>query len=126
MIARTTVIAVLALVALAGCGGEQGTEGQARTAVNRYLAALAAKDGKRVCATYSEDYRGLVERESGKPCAQAGLGSPGRFAFKGVMVDGNDATATISCDDPTAGDCSLKLVFEHGDWKIDGSPSPND
>jgi hypothetical protein len=43
-----------------------------------------------------------------------------------VQVNGFRGVATVTCPDPTAADCSLPLVNQDGEWRIDGGLSPND
>jgi hypothetical protein len=125
---RRAVLGIaIALSALAGCGGGDATGPSARETVNAYLAALSARDAARLCGLYSSDYRDLVERESGRACARNAVPAPsGRSRLTALREDGDEANATVTCEDSTASDCTLHLVREDGRWRIDGSLSPND
>jgi hypothetical protein len=88
-----------------------------------------------MCELYSDDYRTLGARdpdnEEGLSCealAEAYARRYGRERHRVLRVEerGDVAVATLSCEDSTASDCSLPLVKEDGEWKIDGSLSPND
>jgi hypothetical protein len=103
--------------------------------VRDYLSAERAADGKGICALFSDRYRKASESDPDNAghlsCARlatlyARRSGRKRHELKGVRVDGFRATATVTCDDPTAADCSLPLVNQDGEWRIDGSPSPND
>jgi hypothetical protein len=125
---RRAIIGI-AILALAGCGGGGGdsTGPSARETVNAYLAALSARDAARLCGLYSSDYRDLVERESGRDCARNAVpASSGGNRITAVREDGDEAEATVTCEDSMASDCALHLVREDGRWRIDGSLSPND
>jgi hypothetical protein len=116
----------LVLLAFAGCGQDDPEVGVGDT-VRSHFRALKARDTAAVCASYSKDYRGLIERESGRRCEQGGLPADDpALRYISSSRDGDHATATVDCTDSTASDCSLPLVVESGEWKIDGSPSPND
>jgi hypothetical protein len=125
---RRAVLSVAILVLpLAGCGGSESSGPSARETVNAYLAALSARDAARLCGMYSIDYRDVVERESGRVSARNAVPAPsGRSRLTALREDGDEAEATVTCEDSTASDCTLHLVREDGRWRIDGSLSPND
>jgi hypothetical protein len=122
---------LLLALALPACGEEEGNGLSPEATARRYLAAEKAADGERICALYSADYRKLIEDESDGSCAAgaeavAKLSQHGPHRLLSLDESGGEATATVSCDDPTASDCSLPLVKEDGSWRVDSSPSPND
>jgi hypothetical protein len=123
---RRVLIGVAAL-AFVGCGQDEPSVGVADT-VRSYLRALTARDGDAICALYTKDYAGLIERESGVACAtQEGRRRPDpSLRYLDFARDGDHAVARVDCEDSTAPDCSLPLKIEDGKWKVDGSPSPND
>jgi hypothetical protein len=128
LLCLAAVVALLVIqLGFAGCGGEDEPSRPPEATVREYLTALHAEDASRVCELYSDDYRELVEGESDRPCEEAGLGSvDARNELLRLDEDGGRATAVVSCEDSTASDCSLPLVAESGEWRIDGSLSPND
>jgi hypothetical protein len=132
---RTAAAFAAAIGLLAGCG--RGPAPPSPEAVVRdYLAAERAADGKRLCALYSDRFREQTEsdpdNERHLTCARVARLYALRYRGEGhrlrgdVRVDGFRAVATVTCEDPTAADCSLPLVNQDGEWRIDGGLSPND
>jgi ketosteroid isomerase-like protein len=130
-------VATLAAVAcpLAACGAESAPERSPRAVVEAFLAARSAADGERMCALYSDDYRTLGARdpdnEEGLSCEELAEAYARRYGDEDNRVlrveeSGDVAVATLSCEDSTASDCSLPMVKQEDQWKIDGSLSPND
>jgi hypothetical protein len=122
-----------AVLAIAGCGdGDDGNAaGTPEAVAEAYIEAQKDGDRARICELYSDAYLEVIEAEGG-PCEEG----PGEDAEnwreenrKLIDVeeegDGREI-ATISCEDPTASDCSLPLVEEDGGWKVDSSLHPND
>jgi hypothetical protein len=66
----TVLAAVAAAVGLGGCGTAAG-ERQARASVDRFEAALQAKDGAAACKQLSPKTRSSLESDEKKPCDQA-------------------------------------------------------
>lgn len=101
-----------------------------------YLAAERAADGKRLCSLYSDRFREQSEsdpdNEEHLSCERLATLYARRYRGEGhrlrgdVRIDGFRAVATVTCEDPTAADCSLPLVNQDGEWRIDGGLSPND
>jgi hypothetical protein len=126
--------AVAALLALSvpACGGGDGggsAPNSPAEAVAAYIEAHRTGDGERICDLYSEAYLDVIEEEGGSCEDQAAeLSDEWRNEERELKVEegGGRAVATISCEDPTASDCSLPLVEEDGGWKIDSSLHPND
>ena len=128
----------LVALALGGCGDSDNGGGggdSARAVVQSYLEAQSIGDGKRICALYSSNYRGVIENdpdnESGESCEQQAKAAAAQSTGTAAEIDsveksGDRAVATVSCEDPTASDCSLPLVREDGQWRVDGGLSPND
>ena len=66
-------LAALLALLLASCGtgpSERDTE----KVVDRFQAAIAASEGRAACAQLTEDLRGTLESDEGKPCVSAVLG----------------------------------------------------
>ena len=132
---RNSALTVAAACVLAGCG--QGAAPRSPEAVvHDYLAAERAADGKRICELYSDRFREQSERDPDNDrhlsCARLATLYARRYGrerheLRGdVEIDGFRAVARITCEDPTAADCSLPLVNQDGEWRIDGGLSPND
>ena len=64
---------MLALAAIAGttggCGGDRS--GDAARVAERFYAAVAAKDGARACTQLTPGTATQLEKDEGKPCAEA-------------------------------------------------------
>jgi hypothetical protein len=114
--ARARALAlVAALIALSGCG--TGTdERDARGAVDRFEAAIQARDGAGACEELSEETSSKLEGQQKKPCERAILSvelSPSRQVVDAsvwvtgaqVQLDGD----TIFLDETSQG------------WKIDAA-----
>ena len=131
MLQRPAVVAALAAVALAGCGGEpdgrDDPADQVRAVVAAYLGALEDGQWERACAMMTAAARGDVEDAAGRACARAlasgavlsdaELGTALR-QVPGADVRIRDATATVGPlgDLPDA----LRLRRQDGRWRIDG------
>jgi uncharacterized protein YceK len=63
--------ALVAVVALTGCGSVADREQAASAAAVRLLTAVDSKDGTAACAVLAPDTASEVEQSSGKPCAEA-------------------------------------------------------
>lgn len=66
----TAAVALVGLLALAGCG-TGGDLREARGSVDRFEAAIEAKDGAAACEELSEDTSSSLESSEKKPCEQA-------------------------------------------------------
>ena len=128
-------IALAAALVLAGCGGDDagGSDRSPEEATRAYLDAKRAGDEKRVCELYSDEYKELIANDpdnpDGRSCeeTEASAGPDDYdYEIQTVETSGDHGIATVTCDDPTAFDCSLPLAREDGEWRIDGSLSPND
>jgi hypothetical protein len=125
---------MLLAVPLAGCGDGDGgpaAPSSPEEAVAAYVQAQRAGDGDRICELYSEAYLDVIEGEGGSCEDQAGeLSDEWREERRDLLdvedAGGGRAIATITCEDPTASDCSLPLVEEDGGWKVDSGLHPND
>jgi hypothetical protein len=69
---RTIAVACSSMLVLAGCG-TGADEQAARTSVDRFEAAIQAKDGGAACAQLSDDTQSKLEGSEKKPCEQAVL-----------------------------------------------------
>jgi hypothetical protein len=72
---RRCVPAMLALLALAGCG-QSDDRATVRLTTQRFLSAVEAKQGAVACGVLTSDTRKALESEESKPCPQA-IGSVG-------------------------------------------------
>jgi hypothetical protein len=73
VVARLTAAAIAALaVVAAGCGTE-ASERDARSSVERFYAAIDARDGGGACRELSEDASSSLETSAKEPCEQAVL-----------------------------------------------------
>ncbi|WP_182481249.1 DUF4878 domain-containing protein [Nocardioides immobilis] len=141
--ARRTSAAALAgclAVALTSCGGDPRTEEGAADTVEAYLEEFADGDGAGACDLMTEDYAeefvddwnesGFGADEEAEDCADAveaslalaeGLGEAD-FDTTDITaeVDGDRATATVEYEDGDSDDESYDLVYDDGDWLIDG------
>jgi hypothetical protein len=127
--------AALASLAVAACGGSVARDESPEAVVREFLAAKRAADGARMCALYGTTYRDEIERDpdNERHLSCEGLAVAYARAYRDedntltrVEVSGDQAVATVSCEDPSASDCSLPLIEEDGRWRIAGSLSPND
>ena len=128
----------MACLALAGCGGSAERDRPPEppgAVVREFLAAKRAVDGKRMCALYSAAYREQLrqdpDNEPRLSCERLAVSYARAYreednGLRRVEVAGDSAVATVSCEDPSASDCSLALVKEDGRWRIAGGLSPND
>jgi hypothetical protein len=124
-----------ATACLAASCGPGETSRAPVTTVHDYLAAVRTADGKRICSLYSDRFRKASENDPDNArhlsCEQLATGYARRYGREPhrvvrVKVQGFRAVATVTCADPTASDCSLPLVNQDGEWRIDGGLSPND
>jgi hypothetical protein len=121
------VLAVLAVLALLGCGGTDPEE-----VVREYFEAVVERDGDRACEQLADELREDIERapaarDAGRTCADvmelaAGL-NPGLTKEEvedldvQVERDGNQAVASLK-NPLVRSDETIDLVEEDGDWKI--------
>jgi hypothetical protein len=124
--------ALLAALAVAGCGSKSSDEKAVKQTVKDVYAALAEKDAKKVCQSISKKGKDEITGSAAKAgrkqsCEQ--LFSLG-LAFAGdslkqaknvkvtdVNLDGDTAKATISLQNRKS---DIGLVKENGDWKLSG------
>jgi hypothetical protein len=136
------VVAVVA-ISLAACGDEDsggggggGAPGTPEEAAAAYIEADRERDAERICELYSEAFREALAEdpdvEGDRSCEEVERSYPRDEAEEEHEVldveeiGGGKAIATVSCEDPTASDCSLPLVEEDGGWKVDSGLHPND
>jgi hypothetical protein len=126
MRAPTSLIAVLALVALAGCGGDP--EAEASAAVAAYVDALRAGDAEAVCELLTEAE--LADLEAAGSCTdvferafsvldEEGVRIP-EYEIANVTVNGDSGEATLIA---AATEEVLPLARENGEWLLAGSTS---
>jgi hypothetical protein len=108
-----SVAAALAALALAGCGGISSDRDEARSAVQRFNAALAHDDGARACGQLSSDLVEQLEQDEQQRCPDAvtGLGlQPARVIRVEVFV----TNAKVDLQ----GGQSAFLDREPGGWQL--------
>ena len=135
---RRTSAALLATVALAGCGcgdGKPDDATAARDAVTKFIQAFAKGDGETACDQLTPQAQAaFVNRakvttgstkcpETMQRVAQlAGesvTGPLSKATVGEVKVTGNTATTTLTASGHTA---SVTLSRQSGDWKLNGVP----
>ncbi|MEV4619577.1 hypothetical protein AB0J74_12810 [Asanoa sp. NPDC049573] len=106
-------VAVVAALALAGCGGPGGREDAASAVAVRLLDAVARGDGAAACATLAPETLADLEQSADQPCAAAivdeDLPAPGRVI--GTDVYGQWARVRL-------GDDTLFLAVFPGGWRV--------
>jgi hypothetical protein len=117
------MLAGLAMVAAAGCGGSS-EEDDARDAVKEYVEAIADGDEKKVCDTLAENTRKQFD-ESKIKCEDAyknfgkALNTEQKDKLKDldpkVKIDGDEASTKVD-EPPFEG--TLRLKKEDGEWKV--------
>lgn len=127
------MVPVLAVLALAGCGDDDGgssasisgtPEQQVRATLVQVTEAARAKDWDKVCGLISSDSRKLFESVSEGSCPKALGGSDdnepevtvAEIGRARITITGDQATADIPGDDST-----VRLVREDGAWRIGSS-----
>ncbi|WP_433573613.1 hypothetical protein [Streptomyces sp. CA-251247] len=107
------VCAVALFGVLTGCGAVDEREAAIRSAVERFDAAVAAKDGASLCAALAPGTRSELEDSEHQPCAEAaaGLGLPPAGAVDGMDVYGQEARVVAAGD-------TLFLSRFTGGWKV--------
>ena len=149
-VSRFPIAIVLAVVLLAGCGGDGGGEDEPSSegpqlnvdrpskdevspAIRGYLTALADGDGKQACRLL--DDRGKAVLIGFLPSDQASIGCRvavrrvsrqivpvRRFKIERVAVTGRSATADIVATDPPYSSGVLLVADPRGGWKISFPP----
>ena len=124
--AKSTLVAAITGLALAGCGPFGSEEDEVKDVVRDYAAGIADGDGGKVCDTIAEDSKEQFE-QAGTKCEDA-FKSFGAFLtpdqkddFKNidpdVSIDGDEATAEVDELGPT-GQTEFRLKKDDGDWRI--------
>ena len=122
---RRTVTAVLAALALAGCGKGDQTAAAVRTTVEGFARATAARDYQSLCDRYFAPKLVDAVEQAGLPCEAAirpefGATEKPTLVIRSVKVDGNSAQAAVHTDaanQPPA-DATIALVRVEGAWRI--------
>src|SRR4051812_16276952 len=118
-------VALLAGVALAGCGSGPTDEEQVRATVDAFSKATAAKDYDKMCKQLLAPKLLEQVRQAGLPCEAAlskGLGSveDPKLTVGRITVDGDSATADVRTSargEPPSRD-TLRLTKIDGRWRI--------
>jgi hypothetical protein len=109
---RRALPAMLALLMLAGCG-QSDDRATVRSTTQRFLAAVAAKQGAVACGVLASDTRKALESEESKPCPQA---------IDSVAVSGGPVqhvqVAITNAKVDLAGGESFFLSEEKSGWRI--------
>jgi ketosteroid isomerase-like protein len=126
---RTAIAALLATVALAGCGGESDKE-KIQSTVRDYFTAFASGDYEKACSQLAEQTREqLVEAARVKDCStalQRGAQRAQVERFRGKLRDVSVASVTVHDNTATAKVRALGVTTEipltkEGDsWKVQG------
>lgn len=129
--ARSVALLLMVSLSLAACGADKEEEAAAKRSVTRLYAALAAKDGKRVCAGLSAEGKAAFAKATRAPGEEAqscqtlfdfaltfseGLKKVGKAEVTDIKVDGNEARAKVKFAGGSEGD--VNLVKEAGRWKL--------
>lgn len=137
---RTSAAALAGCLAflVTGCGGDPKTEEGVEDTVREFVEEFAAGDGSDACDLVTDDYAEQLvdewnesefgdEEEDCEEVIEAGAILFEAFGADDLEiaeikseVDGDKATATVEYDDDTFGPESYVLVYEDGDWLIDG------
>jgi hypothetical protein len=107
-----TIAAIVVAGAISGCGTDASAH-DARSSVERFYAAVEARDGGAACDRLSEDASSALEASAGEPCEEAVLSlelTPTAVATASVWV----TSAQVSLQ---SGDTAF-LDQVGGDWKI--------
>lgn len=125
-------------LSVTACGGDPKTEEGVEDTVREFVEEFAAGDGSDACDLVTEDYAEQLvdewnesefgdEEEDCEEVIEAGAILFEAFGADDLEiaeikseVDGDKATATVEYDDDTFGPESYVLVYEDGDWLIDG------
>jgi hypothetical protein len=109
---RRCVPAMLALLALAGCG-QSDDRAAVRSTTQRFLAAVEAKQGAVACGVLASDTRKALESQESKPCSQA-IGSVDVSGGRVLHVQVAITNAKVDL----AGGESVFLSEEKPGWRI--------
>ena len=109
---RRCVPAMLALLALAGCG-QSDDRASVRATTQRFLSAVEAKQGAVACGVLTSDTRKALESEESKPCSQA-IGSVGVSGGRVLHVQVAITSAKVDLADGE----SVFLSEEKPGWRI--------
>jgi hypothetical protein len=107
------VLALPALVLMAGCGDLGSRETAAGEVATRFLTAVAGKDGATACGTLAPDTAAELVQSAGKSCDQAILDQqlPAPATVSGTDVYGQWAQVRLSDD-------TLFLAVFPGGWRV--------
>ncbi len=126
---RALALLVAGGLALAGCGGS-GDEDAVRGALEEYVEALDAGDGKTACARMTvplqETIMNALPHSSDciEAVAQLDNGPDddrGELSIDGIVVDGDTARASVAMGGDAGTRHTLRRV--DGDWRVDVSPT---
>jgi hypothetical protein len=121
---RASIAAILAVTALAGCGG--GDQQSAKDVAQEYVTARNQGDAAKVCELYSQR---LIQSLKTSNCVafvqEQTSGTATDLAVMRVSEHGDQATATIQARvggsvTNAIAPIQLKLTREDGEWKVSG------
>lgn len=106
-------LAVLSLIATAGCSSAGDRAAAATAVATRLLTAVAGGDGAAACAVLAPDTVSELEQSAGKPCAQAILDAdlPAAGSVTAADVYGQWAQVRLSDD-------TVFLAVFPGGWRV--------
>jgi hypothetical protein len=112
-VVRSTALAAVAVVVLAGCGQLSGREDAAAASARRFEERLTASDSPGLCAALAPATREELEEEAGQDCVQAVDESdlPEGGPVRRVDVYGQQARVVLSAD------TLFLAVFADG-WRV--------
>ena len=128
---RLTAIAILLVLALAGCGGPSDEE-KIRMAIRDYYGAFAAGNGEKACAQLADATRdeftlrskapgcpAAIEKAAQRPDVKPFAKRLANVSIQSVEVHGKTATAQVSA---IGASTEVPLVKEGEEWKIKSGP----
>ena len=119
------IVGALALVAGlgVGCGGSDSSDSadNPEDAVQAFYDAVQSEDAAAVCATFSADFKAVVEEAAGSCEAEfeATFGSsevPDGLTVGDASIDGDTATVDVTT---AAGETNTATLVNEDGWKID-------
>jgi ketosteroid isomerase-like protein len=126
---RAWIAAIVAVTALAGCGGGDD-EQSARDVARSYVEARNQGDAAKVCELYSQQLIASLKTSNCVAFVQEQTtGTATDLTLLAVKENGDQATATVQAR--VGGDIAnaiapieLKLTREDGEWKVSGLGGP--
>ena len=125
-----TIVLTLAIAGCVGGCGSGSRDTAVRRTVGQWTSAVARQDGPRACAVLSNDLQHAIARHllgegvegschtwAARYVSPRNPASRGRVRITAVRIRGSRATVTLAA--PGLSEAHVKLVMEHGHWRID-------